>query len=358
MLQIGDHTFASSAYDVYLYPRPRGKQGGPIGYPKSMRDRLFELSSSVRHMFRIASYCVALLAIGTAWGASTATASQGKLIAKVESVYNTILLYRRGDYVTMTFGYNKRLYTESKYNTKDELELPVKYTRYMTAGLAFADKIERILEIGAGGARTAWYLHRHMPETRITSVELDPAVINLAKKHFGIREEPGIELVQRDGRVFLMRTKETYDAVLVDAYRGPFVPFHLMTREFYELAKRRMATGGVLVQNVAPDTMLFDAAVATVKSVFDHVEFFVAGKNVVTVAYDGKRKTAQQLYERAAALQQRHNFSYDMPDLIERRRMLADPPEHEPLTDDFAPVETLKAVEKHNAKWVLPRDAK
>lgn len=322
-----------------------------------MRDRLFNLPIAAPFFLRFASCCVVLLALWTVWGPGTAEASKGKLIAKVESVYNTILLYQSGDYVTMTFGYNKRLYTESKYNTKDELELPVKYTRYMTAGLAFAEKVEHVLEIGAGGARTAWYLHRHMPDTQITSVELDPEVIDLAKKYFGIREEPGIEVVQRDGRVFLMRASDTYDAILVDAYRGPFVPFHLMTREFYELAKRRMASGGVLVQNVAPNTMLFDAAVATVMSVFDHVEFFVAGKNVVTVAYDGKRKTAHQLYEKASALQRRHNFSYDMPDLIERRRMLASPPKREPLTDDFAPVETLKAIEKHNEKWVLPGDA-
>jgi hypothetical protein len=55
-------------------------------------------------------------------------------------------------------------------------------------------------------------------------------------------------------------------------------------------------------------------------------------------------------------LQQRHNFSYNISNLIERRRMLATPPKYEPLTDDFAPVETLKAIKKHNAKWVLPRD--
>lgn len=322
-----------------------------------MRKRIFAFSPGVWRIFCIAFGCAILIGIGNAGETRAAGASKGKLIAKVESVYNTILLYRRGKYVTMTFGYNRRLYTESIYNTKDDLELPVKYTRYMTAGLAYADKVEHILEIGSGGARTAWYLHRHMPEAQITSVELDPEVINLARKHFGVREEPGIEIVQRDGRVFLMRAKGSYDAILVDAYRGPFVPFHLMTREFYELAKSRMAEGGVLVQNVAPDTMLFDAAVATVMDVFDRVEFFVAAGNVVTIAYDGPQKTAHQLYESAAELQQRHGFSYDMPGLIEARRMLGTTPEHEPLTDDFAPVETLKAIEKHNAKWVQPKDA-
>ena len=60
----------------------------------------------------------------------------------------------------MTFGYNKRIYTESVTNTNDRTELPVVYTRYMTAALPYAAKLDRILEIGFGGGTTAWYLHR------------------------------------------------------------------------------------------------------------------------------------------------------------------------------------------------------
>ena len=64
--------------------------------------------------------------------ASTALAD-GELLERVESKYNTILIYKRGPYVSLTFGYNDRLYTESTANTEDPLELPVAYTRYMTA---------------------------------------------------------------------------------------------------------------------------------------------------------------------------------------------------------------------------------
>ena len=56
----------------------------------------------------------------------------------------------------MTFGYNKRIYTESITNTKDRTELPVTYTRYMTAGLAYAAELKNNLEIGFGGGTTAW----------------------------------------------------------------------------------------------------------------------------------------------------------------------------------------------------------
>ena len=166
----------------------------------------------------------------------------------------------------MTFGYNKRIYTESVTNTNDRTELPVVYTRYMTAALPYAAKLNRILEIGFGGGTTAWYLHRYLPNTKITSVELDDKVFELSEKYFGIRKGPNFDVHIRDGRRHLMRSREKYDVLMIDAYRGPFVPFHLMTKEFYEFAKARMQPGGVLVQNVEPTTMLFEAAVATLRS--------------------------------------------------------------------------------------------
>ena len=69
------------------------------------------------------------------------------LIEQVESKYNTIFVYRDNNHLKMTFGYNKRLFTESVTNTKDRTELSVIYTRYMTAGLAYAAKLKNILEL-------------------------------------------------------------------------------------------------------------------------------------------------------------------------------------------------------------------
>lgn len=252
----------------------------------------------------------------------------------------------------MTFGYNKRLFTESVTNTKDRTELPVIYTRYMTAGLAYAAKLKNILEIGFGGGTTAWYMHQYLPNTIITSVELDDKVFELSKKYFGIQKAPNFDVRISDGRVHLMRSNEKFDVLMIDAYRGPFVPFHLMTKEFYELAKTRMRPNGVLIQNVEPTTMLFEAAVATLRSVFDQVEFYAASGNAVTVAYDGKRRSQVELKIAAVQLQKRHKFRYQLPDLLKARRFLDGNRARKPLTDDFAPVETLRAIERHNAKWL------
>ncbi|MEM1300568.1 MAG: spermidine synthase, partial [Pseudomonadota bacterium] len=128
-----------------------------------------------------------------------------------------------------------------------------------------------------------------------------------------------------------------------------FVPFHMLTREFYQTAKRRMKPGGVLAQNIEPTTMLFDAAIATLASVFEHVELYPASGNVVAVAYDGPHKDADGLAKRARALQEAHDFYYPLPDLLSSRRILTTVPGSDPLVDDFAPVEMLKSIERHNA---------
>jgi spermidine synthase len=286
------------------------------------------------------------------------TADAARLLESHESLYNNIYIYDRGGYISMIFGHNRKLFTETVYNPRDETELPVAYTRYMTASLSYPQRLETILEIGCGGGRTAWYLHRFLPNTRITSVELDPAVVELSRKHFGIRNERNFDVVSRDGRLYLSRAKERYDVILIDAYRGPFVPFHLLTREFYEIVRDRLADGGVLAQNVEPSTMLFDSAVNTIHSVFPHVEFYQAGGNVVTVAYAGKARSNADMLAAAQARQESHRFRYNLVAMLaERRRFVSGDGTVDlrarVLTDDFAPVDSLKAIEKHNRKWPI-----
>ena len=91
--------------------------------------------------------CIAIALSG--WGA----AAQDGLLEKRESIYNNIFVFGDKDSVTMTFGHNKRFYTESSMKLSDPGALTVEYTRYMTLGIAYPPKLERILEIGLGGGR-------------------------------------------------------------------------------------------------------------------------------------------------------------------------------------------------------------
>jgi spermidine synthase len=304
-----------------------------------------------------ARWGAALVAIGMLLTSHARADDDRQLVESKESLYNNIYVYKQGDYYAMTFGYNRKIYTESIYNSKDDRDLPVAYTRDMTATLIYAKDVHSILEIGFGGGRTSWYLHRFLPGVSVTSVELDPDVAALAKKYFGIKDEPNFHLVNQDGRLFLQQSKDKYDIVLIDAYRGPFVPFHLLTKEFYQLVKDHLAPGGVVGQNVEPSTMLFDSAVKTIQSVFPNTDFYLAEGNVVTIAYDGPVRDPADLTKSAKQRQLELNLRYQLPAMLAERRGL-DPTtidqKAKVLTDDFAPVESLKAIDSHNRKWADP----
>jgi len=278
------------------------------------------------------------------------------LLESKESLYNNIYVYEQPPYVSMTFGHNRRIYTESVYNTRDDRDLPVEYTRFMTASLMYAKDVHSVLEIGFGGGRTSWYLHRFLPNVQVTSVELDPTVVALARKYFGIKEEPNFQVVNRDGRLFLQESKEHYDLILIDAYRGPFVPFHLLTKEFYQIVKGHLADGGVVAQNVEPSTMLFDSAVKTINAVFPQLDFYRADGNIVTVAYDGAERKPEDLAGVARDRDKAYGLRYSLLEMLSQRRHIqiaggnVIDPNAKVLTDDFAPVETLKNIERHNRK--------
>ena len=304
-----------------------------------------------------ARWGAALVAAALVWAPLARGDESRQLVESKESLYNNIYVYKEGDYYAMTFGYNRKIYTESVYNSKDDRDLPITYTRYMTAALIYPKDVHSILEIGFGGGRTSWYLHRFLPGVSVTSVELDPDVAALAKKYFGIKDEPNFHLVDRDGRLFLQQSQDKYDIILIDAYRGPFVPFHLLTKEFYQLVKDHLAPGGAVGQNVEPSTMLFDSAVKTIQSVFPQTDFYVAEGNVVTIAYDSPPRDPADLQKSAKQRQFELNLRYQLPAMLAQRRGL-DPKTLDAsakvLTDDFAPVEALKAIENHNRKWPDP----
>jgi spermidine synthase len=282
--------------------------------------------------------------------AQPVVAAANDLLEKRESLYNNIFIFGDADNVSMTFGQNKRYYTESSMKLSDPGELTVEYTKYMTIGVAYVPKAERIAEIGLGGGRTVSYLSASLPDTGILAIELDKDVVELAKKYFKFQETARLRTVVADGRAFLLKDAEKWDVILIDAYRGPFVPFHLLTKEFYTLVKSRLNPGGVVVQNIEPSTMLFDAASATLKSVFPSVDLYDGGGNIVAVGYDGPQLSQAELLARAARVQERYKLRYDLTKLAAARRVL-NRPTGKVMTDDFAPVETMRAIEQKNEKW-------
>ncbi|MFD0985933.1 spermidine synthase [Methyloligella solikamskensis] len=281
----------------------------------------------------------------TALPTALQAADEPELIERRESKYTSIFVHSHGRYLSLSFGMNERLYVESKANPDDPLELPSAYAQYMTVGMAYPEKAESLLEIGLGGGTVVSYLHKTYSDLEIQGVELDPVVAEMAEKYFFLEQGPRLNVAIRDGRIFLLRAKEKYDAILIDAYQGPSIPFHLMTKEFFELTQRHLNPGGVLVQNLESNTQLYDAAAATIGSVYDNVDVYKAATNFIIVAYDGPRKSDEELQEHAARLQREADPHYPPSELLKNRQTLTEF-DGQILTDDYAPVEALHSTER------------
>jgi spermidine synthase len=133
----------------------------------------------------------------------------------------------------------------------------------------------RIAILGNGAGTTVRAYEKYFPSTRIDAVEIDGELTEIGKEFFDLRERPGVRFFAEDARPFLQRMEdERYDAIFVDAYRQPYIPFYLATTEFFELVRDRLAPGGAVVVNVGHpegNEDLEQVLTATVKSVFPNV---------------------------------------------------------------------------------------
>jgi len=260
-------------------------------------------------------------------------------IARIETEFNDIFITKRRNEITMSFQLKGWDYTESVTDLRDPDALPVHYTRFMPLALAYPEKIERVLMIGLGGGSISTYLGRAMPDLTIDTVEIDAGVINAAKRYFGILETPKVKYISADGRVFLNRNKQTYDLILLDAFHGGYVPFHLLTKEFYTLIKQRLAPGGAVAFNVHEGTKLYVSTIRTMSEVFPSVHLYPTGQGEVIMVATAQAAPADDVLKaRAAALQQRHGFRYPLPPMLARRAPQPALGKADLLTDDFAPV--------------------
>ena len=159
-------------------------------------------------------------------------------------------------------------------------------------------------------------------------------------------ETPRVRYHEGDGRVFLNRRKDTYDLILVDAFHGGYVPFHLLTKEFYTLVKQHLAPGGAAAFNVHDGTKLYASTLLTLRAVFPGVHLYPSGEGEVIVVVTGEAPPETEALEaRGKALQEKYGFRFPLPALLARRTDRDRTTQTgELLTDDFAPVNLYDTI--------------
>jgi predicted membrane-bound spermidine synthase len=124
---------------------------------------------------------------------------------------------------------------------------------YMAAAPLWRDVPEdakEVLIIGLAGGTVARQMLAAFPDVHIDGVEIDGKVLEVGREYLD-DDDPRITPYVMDGRVFLEHREKKYDVIIIDAYRQPYIPFHLTTVEFWTLVKSRLADDGVVTINSA-----------------------------------------------------------------------------------------------------------
>lgn len=132
------------------------------------------------------------------------------------------------------------------------LELP--YTREMLAGLLWRSKNDwprQILIIGLGAGSLVRFLHRYLPQAKLTVVEINPEVVAVARFMFKLPPEgPRLRILIDDGYDFIQKTEKSWDTILVDGFDDLALPGELQSSPFYSACRYRLNPGGWLTCNL------------------------------------------------------------------------------------------------------------
>jgi len=197
----------------------------------------------------------------------------------------------------------------------------------------------RIAILGDAAGTVARAYGHYFPRTRVDAVEIDGELTTIGKRYFGLRG-PDLHLYTADARPWLESSRANYDAIFLDAYRQPYIPFYLVTREFFSLIREHLNPGGVVVVNVGhlPGSDALEKVVsATLHAVFPVVARDLQSDTNSLVVASTRPVSAEQLVADSPALPRglvplAERVAGQMGPVLEGRQV---------YTDDKAPVEWL-----------------
>lgn len=145
-------------------------------------------------------------------------------------------------------------FSDSAIQSRMQLQRPdalvLEYTRTMMGFLLFDPAPGHIAMIGLGGGSIAKFCHRHLPDTHLTVVEINPHVIALRERFKVPPDGPRFRVEHDDGARFVANTPHRFDVLLIDAFDAEGMPESLGTRRFYDDCADVLQPGGLLVVNL------------------------------------------------------------------------------------------------------------
>ena len=305
------------------------------------------LDGGWRRALRYAWMPAVLLLLALLWALSPIKATAGQ-IYETESEYNYIQVLERDGYHILRLNEGQG---EHSLWHPSELDYHGPWEQFLAAPFfnqaPFSpEQVKNMAIVGLAAGTSARQATEVFGPIPIDGFEIDPDIIRVGRQYFDMNQ-PNLNAVAQDGRWGLERSEQRYSIIGIDAYRPPYIPWHLTTREFFQLVYDRLADDGVMVINVGrstTDRRLVDDLVGTIQAVFPSVYVMDVPGSFNSIVYATRQPTQiDNLYSNLAALYSQPEVHPLLVRALERVvvNLQPTPSSQTVYTDDWAPIEWI-----------------
>ncbi len=244
-----------------------------------------------------------------------------KTLHRTKGLKHDLVVTRKGQTITLWSSAGIR-------HTVLNLDAPhlpgLEYARNTLAALAFSPGARSFLILGLGGGSIPRMLFAARPCVTIDTVEIDPAVPELARRFFQVEAWPRFKVYLQDAAAFLEQCTARYDVIVVDTYVGEQFPEHCSTREFLGRARACLEDGGVVVVNwMSGNPGLFQRLLGNLDAVIGPVWRLAGSKSKNALLFSTPRvMTRRELTTAAGSVEREIPFECFLGRLVQRLKPL------------------------------------
>ncbi len=215
-------------------------------------------------------------------------------IYETESAYNYIQVQEQNGFTLLRLNEGQGVHSIYNPNT---LQYNGPWDQFLVSPYFYAGRkpsdIKRVAIVGLAAGTTARQMTAVYGNIPIDGFEIDPKIVEVGQKYFGMTM-PNLNIEIGDGRLNLEQSPYKYDIIAVDAYRPPYIPAHMTTQEFFQIAASHLTDEGVLTLNSASvpgDRRLINGLATTMGTIFPSIYTVDIPGSLNTMIFATKQKT-------------------------------------------------------------------
>jgi len=252
--------------------------------------------ANTREMFKHVWMPIALILIAVFSTGQSLKSSAGQ-IYETESAYNYIQVQQQNGFTILRLNEGQGVHSIYR---PDTLQYNGPWDQFLVSPYFYADRkpsdVKRIAIVGLAAGTTARQMTAVYGNIPIDGYELDPKIVEVGQKYFDMTM-PNLNIIIGDGRLNIERSQQKYDIIAIDAYRPPYIPPHMTTREFFEICAAHLSENGVLTLNSASvpgDRRLINGLATTMGTIFPSIYTVDIPGSLNTMIFATKQQTTPE----------------------------------------------------------------